>query len=256
MHGRVKTFFTRIAAAFGFLTIMPGLGKALRYPDDLGKSSSFFPVVGLVIGAGLYLISFIPAVSPFLLAVLSLLFMLTITRGLHTDGVIDTFDGFLSGRRERDEILAVMKDARVGALGWVGAFSLYVLKIALFYEIFLHIPANMRSLLILPPVLSRGGVPFYAFLFPPAREENSLGKNFMRGVGLRELLVSTLLMLVLSIRPNIPPALLLPAALLAFWLGWGFVCRAKIGGITGDTIGAGIEFAETLCLLLVLLFVL
>jgi cobalamin synthase len=61
---------------------------------------------------------------------------------------------------------------------------------------------------------------------------------------------------VLSFRPNIPPALLLPAALLAFWLSWGFVCRAKIGGITGDTIGAGIEFAETLGLLLVLLFVL
>ena len=256
MRGRFRNFFTHLSVAFGFLTILPGLGRVALEPGDLGKSSSFFPIVGLVIGMGLYLISLIPAISPFLLAVISLLFMLGFTRGLHTDGVIDTFDGFLSGRRERDEILVVMKDARVGALGWMGAFSLYMLKIALLYEILLHIPPRLQSLLILPPVLSRGGVAFYAFLFPPASSESSLGKNFVQGVGLRELLVSILLMLILSFRTTSPPALLLPAAVLCFWLGWGYVCRAKIGGITGDTIGAGIEFAEALGFLLVLLLVL
>jgi len=256
MRGRIRKFFTHLSVAFGFLTILPGLGRVKLEPGDLGKSSSFFPIVGLVIGMGLYLISLIPAISPFLLAVISLLFILGFTRGLHTDGVIDTFDGFLSGRREKDEILSVMKDARVGALGWMGAFSIYTLKIALLYEILLHIPPRLQSLLILPPVLSRGGVAFYAFLFPPARSESSLGKNFVQGVGLRELLVSILLMLILSFRPNSPPAFLLPAALLVFWLGWGYVCRAKIGGITGDTIGAGIEFAEALGFLLVLLIIL
>jgi adenosylcobinamide-GDP ribazoletransferase len=256
MLGRIRKFFIHLSLAFGFLSILPGLGRVQPEPGDLGRSSSFFPIVGLASGMGLYLISLILPLSPFLRAVMCVLFLLGFTRGLHTDGVIDTFDGFLSGRRERDEILAVMKDARVGALGWMGAFSIYVLKVALIYEILLHIPASHRSLIVLPPVLSRGGVAFYAFLFPPARRESSLGKSFLEGVGLRELLVSVLLMVLLSFRLTIPPALLLPAAVLCFWLGWGFVCRAKIGGITGDTIGAGIEFAETLGFLFVLLLVL
>jgi adenosylcobinamide-GDP ribazoletransferase len=256
MQGRIRKFFTHLSLAFGFLSILPGLGRVQPEAGDLGKSSSFFPIVGLVIGMGLYLISLIPVISPLMRAVLSVLFMLGFTRGLHTDGVIDTFDGFLSGRRERDEILAVMKDARVGALGWVGAFSIYTLKIALIYEILLHIPTSHRSLIVLPPVLSRGGVAFYAFLFPPARRDSSLGKSFLEGVGLRELLVSVLLMVFISFRPAIPPALLLPAVVLCFWLGWGYTCRAKIGGITGDTIGAGIEFVEIVGFLLVLLLVL
>ena len=71
-------------------------------------------------------------------------------------------------------------------------------------------------------------------------------------MGLREVLVSTVLMLLISFRPSVPIAALLPAGILLFWLGWGYVCRAKIGGITGDTMGAGIEFSETLCLLMLL----
>ena len=160
MRGRIRKFFMHLGAAFGFLTIVPGLGNITLEPGDLGKSSSFFPVVGLVIGMGLYLIGLISALSPFLLATLSLLFILVVTRGLHIDGVIDTFDGFLSGRRDKEEILSVMKDARVGALGWAGAFSLYILKLALLYEILLHSTPSLHSLLILPPVLSRGGVAF------------------------------------------------------------------------------------------------
>jgi adenosylcobinamide-GDP ribazoletransferase len=252
MRGRVIKFFSYLGAAFGFLTIIPGFGNIRLESGELGKSSSFFPVVGLVMGMGLYLISIIPGLSPFLLAVISMLFLLGITRGLHTDGVIDTFDGFLSGRRERDEILGIMKDSRVGALGWMGAFSLYVLKIALFYEIYLRLSPGLHSLLMLPPVLSRGGVAFYAFVFPPAGGKSSLGRSFMQGVGLREMLVSTLLMLLFSFRPSVPMAALLPAGILLFWLGWGYLCRAKIGGITGDTMGAGIEFSETLCLLMLL----
>jgi cobalamin 5'-phosphate synthase/cobalamin synthase len=255
MRESLKSFFTRLLLAFGFLTIVPGLGRVHEGADDLGKSSSFFSVVGLVIGMGVYLISLIPVLSPFSRAVLCVVFLFGFTRGLHADGVIDTFDGFLSGRRRREETLAVMKDARVGALGWMGAFSVYILKIALIYEILIHLPESRRTLLILPAVLSRGGVAFYAFLFPPARREESLGKSFLEGVRLRELLASVLLMELLSFRPNIPPALMLPAAVLCFWLLWGFLCRIKIGGITGDTIGAGIEFSEVVGFALVLILI-
>jgi adenosylcobinamide-GDP ribazoletransferase len=160
-----------------------------------------------------------------------------------------------------------MKDSRVGALGWIGAFAVYVLKIALLNEILIHLTESYRSLLILPPILGRGGVAFHAFLFQPARRagsdahaaavgEGGMGRSFTKGVGLGEVVVSVLLMELLCFRPTVPPALVLPAAALCFWLLWGFVCRAKIGTITGDTMGAGVELAELTGLILILIIVL
>jgi adenosylcobinamide-GDP ribazoletransferase len=255
MSGRTKKFATQILFAFGFLSIIPGLGRVQPEADDIGKSSAFFALPGLLLGVLVYLVILIPGLSPFTRAVLSVLLLLGMTRGLHADGVIDTFDGFLSGKKGQD-ILQVMRDSRIGALGWVGAFGVYLLKITLLYEILLHIPESQRSLLILPPVLSRGGVALYAYVFPPARRGSSLGEAFLQGVGLREVIVSIVLSELLSFRPAIPLALMLPAAVLCFWMIWGLVCRRKIGGITGDTIGSGIEFAETLGFALVLLVIL
>jgi adenosylcobinamide-GDP ribazoletransferase len=255
MSGRTKKFITQLLFAFGFLSIIPGLGRVRPEADDIGKSSAYFALPGLLLGVLVYLLALIPGLSPFTRAVLAVLLLLGMTRGLHADGVIDTFDGFLSGKKGQD-ILQVMKDSRIGALGWVGAFGVYLLKVALLYEVLLHLPESHRSLLILPPVLSRGGVALHAYVFPPARREDSLGERFLQGVGLREVIVSIVLCELLSFRPALPPALMLPPAVLAFWMIWGLLCRWKIDGITGDTIGSGIEFAEVLGFVLVLLIIL
>jgi adenosylcobinamide-GDP ribazoletransferase len=249
MGKRLTRFFKQLLFAFGFLTAFPGLGRISVEADDLGKSSSFFALPGLLLGAGVLLISLIPVLSPFTRSVFAVVFMLTATRGLHGDGIIDTFDGFLSGRGDRERILEVMKDSRVGALGWVGAFAVYTLKLALIAEAFTHLPEGRGFLLLLPPALSRGSVALHAFLFAPARGEGSLGRSFREGVGLREVVVSVLLMELISLGAFLSPsdlhsALLFPPGVLFFWLLWGFLCRAKIGGVTGDTMGAGIELAE------------
>jgi adenosylcobinamide-GDP ribazoletransferase len=256
MHNRVYSVFKSLLFAFGFLTIIPGLGSIDVDAEDAGKSSIFFPIVGLMIGGSVYLIRAIPVLTPLTRSIFINIFIILFTRGLHTDGVLDTFDGFLSGRRTDDEILSIMKDSRVGALGFVGTFFLYILKIAIVYEILLHIPYHQESLLLLPTVLSRGGVAFYSFLFPAARVGSSLGRSFASGVRLHHVIGSFLLSQIISIRLGVPFALLLPALIFLFWFLWGLVCRRKIGGITGDTIGAGIEFAECLGFILVLVMVL
>jgi cobalamin 5'-phosphate synthase/cobalamin synthase len=256
MYNRVKEVLRSLLFAFGFLTIIPGLGRIDVDAEDMGKSSIFFPIVGLMLGAFVYLIGVIPVLSPLTRSIFINIFIILFTRGLHTDGVLDTFDGFLSGRRTGDEILSIMKDSRVGALGFVGTFFLYLLKIAILYEILLHVPHHQRSLLLLPTVMSRGGVAFYSFLFPAARVGSSLGRSFASGVRLHHVLGSFLLSQVISIRLGTPFTLLLPAFIFLFWFLWGLVCRRKIGGITGDTIGAGIEFAESLGFILVLIMVL
>ncbi len=252
----VKGVFKNLLFAFGFLTIIPGLGRIEVDAEDMGKSSVFFPIVGLMLGAFVYLIGVIAVLSPLTRSIFINIFIILFTRGLHTDGVIDTFDGFLSGRCTGDEILSIMKDSRMGALGFVGTFFLYILKIAILYEILLHIPYHQQSLLLLPTVMSRGGVAFYSFLFPAASDGSSLGKSFASGVRLHHVLGSFLLTELISIRLGAPLSFFLPAFIILFWFLWGLVCRRKIGGITGDTIGAGVEFSESLGFILVLIMVL
>ena len=251
MGKRLVRFSTQLLFAFGFLTAFPGLGRLGVKEGDPGKSSAFFILPGLLLGGGVLLISHIPLLTPFTRAVFAVVFMLAATRGLHGDGIIDTFDGFLSGGGDREKILAVMKDSRVGALGWVGAFAVYSLKLALLREVLVHLPEGQGLALILPPALSRGGVAFHAFVSPPARRGCGLGARFHAGVGLREVILSVALMELVTLwvflsATRAPSAFLLAPGLLFFWLIWGFICRAKIGGVTGDTMGAGVELAEVL----------
>ncbi len=228
----------RLLFAFGFLTAIPGLG---RIKADAGASSAFFPFVGAFLGCCIFGISFI-TISPLGVAVFIAIFLIIATRGIHADGILDTFDGFLSGRVLKDEILAIMKDSRVGALGFMSAFCIYMLKIAILYEIIRYMPGAHRSLLILPPVLSRGGVALYCRAFPPAGQ--GMGSSFASSIKTGHILTSFLLMELLSFRYFNIMLLLLPVLILALWMVWGIICRKKIGGFTGDTIGAGIEMTE------------
>jgi adenosylcobinamide-GDP ribazoletransferase len=251
MGKRLVRFCTQLLFAFGFLTAFPGLGRLRVEKDDPGKSSAFFILPGLLLGFGVLLISLIPLLTPFTRAVFAVVFMLAATRGLHGDGIIDTFDGFLSGGDDREKILEAMKDSRVGALGWVGAFAVYSLKLALLREVLVHLPAGRGLALLLPPALSRGGVAFHAFVSTPARSGVGLGGSFHAGVGLREVIISVVFMELITFgvflsAMRAPSAFLFTPGLLFFWLIWGFICRAKIGGVTGDTIGAGVELAEVL----------
>ncbi len=234
----IRRAVKRLLFAFGFLTAIPGLG---RVEADAGAASAFFPVVGAFLGGFVFGISFIE-MSPLSVAVFIVIFLLVATRGMHADGIIDTFDGFLSGKTEQKEILLVMKDSRVGALGFIGAFSIYMLKIVILFEILRYIPGAHRSLLILPPVLSRGGVALYCSAFPPAGR--GMGSSFSASIKTRHMIVSFLLMELFSFRYFNAMILFLPVLILSLWMIWGMICRKKINGFTGDTIGAGIEMME------------
>lgn len=203
----------------------------------------------------MYAVSLLRGLSPLSLSIIVCVALLVFTRGIHADGVIDTFDGFLSGKRGREEILAVMKDSRLGALGFTGALCVYLVKIALLYELLQRLSRDPLIYLALPPVLSRGGVAFHAWLFPPASGREGLGKSFRSSVRFRHVVTSFLLTEVFSLRPGDWRTLMLAPPVLLFWAGWGALCMRKIGGITGDTMGAGVELAEVLSFLLVLLIV-
>jgi adenosylcobinamide-GDP ribazoletransferase len=291
---RAKAVFKPILLAYGFLTIIPGLGKVRVDPQDTGRSTGWYPLVGLTIGLLALPLGLAKGLSPFTIAVILCAVTLFLSRGLHADGLIDTFDGFLSGRRGRDEILGIMKDSRLGALGFLGAFCLYSLKIAFLYEVLAklgaaspagslpgaHSGGGLPPLLFAPlpfslwrdippsglmagrfplffailPALSRGGVPVSCALFPYAGGKKGLGRSFTASVTWRAVTLSLLLMACVSLVPGNLFGLLLPPALVLFWAAWGLLCMRKIGGMTGDTMGAGVELSELFCLILVRAF--
>ncbi len=240
----MKKFFRQLLFAFGFLTIIPGLGKLKIKPDDTGKSVVFYPVVGLLIGLFLYLISLLPGLLPLTRSAIMVVFTLIFSRFIHADGFMDTMDGFLSGRKMPRDIIAVMRDSRTGTLGFVSGFSIYILKICLFYEIISKWAGGFPYYLFAAPALSRGGVAISGYMFPYAGGEKGLGRSFVSSIGLFQASVSFLLMGIISFNRDNILSLISAPAVSAFGIIWGLVCMKKIGGITGDTLGAGIEMSE------------
>ena len=248
----MRKFFKQLFFAFGFLTIIPGLGKLKMTPDDTGKSVVFYPVVGLLIGLFLYLINMIPGLSPLTRSAIMVVFTLFFSRFIHADGLMDTMDGFLSGKKIPRDIIAVMRDSRTGALGFVSGFSIYILKICLFYEIISNWAGGFPYYLFAVPALSRGGVAISGCIFPYAGGEKGLGRSFVSSIGLLQALVSFLLMTAFSFNRGNMLSLVSAPAVSVFCIIWGLVCLRKIGGITGDTLGAGIEMSELFYLVLVI----
>ena len=98
--------------------------------------------------------------------------------------------------------------------------------------------------LVAAPVAARWGTVLQAILLPYARSEGGLGKSFVEHVRWREILVASILALgVLFLLWHIR-GLLLALGIGVFALLFAWYVRAKIGGCTGDTLGAGIELGE------------
>ena len=235
--------------AFQFLTIVP-LPFAVRCEEeDLGRSMTYFPLVGLVLGALLAGADFLlapllprPVGDLVLIALLSV-----VTGGLHLDGLSDVCDG-LAARGSRERFLAVMKDSRVGA---VGAMAL-VLGLGLKYQALLAVPLPYkRAVLLFFPLAARFAQVQLTVGAKRARNDG-LGSAFIGGAGLMQF--------VLSYTCTLAAAYLLLGmngiycALFLYLLTWGIKSwsHKRLGGITGDVIGCASELNEIFCLLLLL----
>jgi adenosylcobinamide-GDP ribazoletransferase len=235
--------------AFQFLTIVP-LPFAVRCEEeDLGRSMTFFPAVGLAIGALLAGADFLMApflprgVSDLILVVLNSV----VTGALHLDGLSDVCDG-LAARGSRERFLNVMKDSRVGA---VGAVAL-VLALGLKYQALLALPPQFkRETLLFFPLAARFAQVQMTVGSKRARNDG-LGSAFIGGVGMTQLVLSAVVTLAAGY-------LLLglngvACTTFLFLVTWGIKCwsHQRLGGITGDVIGCASEINEISCLLVLL----
>jgi adenosylcobinamide-GDP ribazoletransferase len=233
--------------ALTFLTKLPWPWRGPADETALARSMFWFPWVGAVLGliywgawAGLQKTLPAPAAAAVLLTL-----TVWITGGLHLDGLADTADG-LGGGRTPAEALAIMKDSRVGAFGVISLILGLILKFSLFLS--LATQASETRALLLFPIISRWSMVLLAYLSPYARAEGGLGQAMTLGVSPRVLLGAGLSAGVLSLLVlGVPGLVLFLAAAALVWLGSLYFQR-RLGGITGDILGATNEVVEVLVL--------
>ncbi len=233
-----------LAASIAFLTRVPVPGAGGFGAEDVGKSARWFPLVGLLLGAVyvlmLYLLS--SRFPPHVIAVLIVIAEALLTGALHMDGLADMTDGF-GGGRTREDVLRIMRDHLIGSYGATALILLVALKITAIGALIQS--RHAVAYLILAPALGRWSiVPLSRFL-PYARESRAAVNH----IGTAELVWASLIVACAT-------------AVAASWRGlvcWGAVsiatawfgrfCFRKIGGITGDTLGANVQISECVVLL-------
>lgn len=229
-----------LLTALRFLTRIP-VGEYPKSEKRLGKSMAYFPFVGLILGGILVLVNwgFSILLAPLVADALTIIALIILTGALHIDGLIDTIDG-LSGGKTKEEILKIMKDSRVGAFGIVGVVSLIMLKLVLLHEMPLPIK---REALLLFPVMGRWAMVVASSLSIYARRKGT-GKAFVDYCGRKELVVASLITLIIVGGLLKILGLELFFFILALTLLLTRFISKRIGGMTGDTLGAVNEIME------------
>ena len=232
--------------ALHFLTIIRLWKVGETTGENLGRSMAWFPLVGAFIGliaAGVAVAAQI-VFSSHVAAVFVVAVLVIVTGALHQDGFADTIDGLAAGW-DRERALAIMKDSAIGSYGVVGLILLITAKVMLIAEI----PRGMLvGTLIAMPVAGRWSTVCLASLFPYARSGSGTAAVFVRFAGKRETAWASVWALVLTAVATQWGGVLSFAACIMWTFCVGTFFLRRIGGVTGDIMGAVNETAEVLFL--------
>jgi adenosylcobinamide-GDP ribazoletransferase len=228
-------------AALRFLTALPMPGGFGAGEEELARSPLWFPAVGVLLGGLAALVArglnFAP---PMPAAAITVLLLVGLSGALHLDGLSDTADGFLSSR-PRERILEIMKDSHVGVMGVLAVAGMLLMKTTSIGSI----PrAAWPGALFLMPVAGRCGILLQMAILPYARPEGGLAAIFYRRRTVLPLLIALGVLGVSAVwvagwRGLAAAAVAMVVSLL--FSAWSYV---RIGGATGDTLGAACELSE------------
>lgn len=235
--------------AWQFLTAVP-LSRVHHDPTpaELALSMRWYPIVGLVLGGALTLGDFLlaPLFARGVVDALLILLLVLLTRGLHQDGLADSLDG-LAGGGSPGERLAIMHDSRIGAIGATGL----MVALGLRYAGLSALPhPGHWPILICMPAVGRWAMVFGVASAPYARPEGGLGAPFFARLRLVDVVCAAAILaiaLFCFLGPFGTLITLVLAGLVA--LSVGTLACHFFGGLTGDTLGAVNELAETAFLL-------
>lgn len=241
----------RLFAGIAFLSRIPVPGAATFDAADVGRATLLFPLVGALLGGVLVLARhvFSPALPPLVAAFLLLAVGALLTGALHLDGLADMADGF-GGGHTKEDVLRIMRDHLIGAYGAVALLLCVGLKASALAALLERGQADLP--LVVAPAMGRWASVFLGRFLPYARRSGGLGSAMTDHVGWMELSGATLLALgmtggLLGWRGGVVFAGV--TAVTAIQGAW---CMQRIGGITGDTMGANTEVCETLVFVVLL----
>ncbi|CAB1077773.1 Cobalamin synthase (EC [Olavius algarvensis Delta 1 endosymbiont] len=231
-------------SAIQFITILPwGKGDSFDPP----RMIPYFPIVGIVLGILLALFDYV-AVSFWGRPVASLLdvvFLVLLTGAFHIDGLADAADGLL-GQRPKEKILAIMKDSRLGTMGLVAIVAGLAIKWAGISSLNDH----RALLLIVVPAYARAGMLFGMRYLPYGRSGGGTGADFFNHhldlYAFRGLAVPLGISVFLGWQ-----AIWLITCFAVITAGLIHYYKRRLGGITGDMLGAMAEILEAGLFLLV-----
>ena len=242
MLGRASAAFL---LALEFLTIVRLRRHASVEARAIGASVSWFPLVGLLLGAMLVAVDWL-ARAAFPVAVATALVLLAgvvLTGALHLDGLADTADGLFGGHTP-EQRLEIMKDSRTGSFGVVAV----VLALLLQYAALVGLDGRPRgATLLATPVLARFGVVLALTVFPSARP-SGLGHIYRQNATPNPLVLATGAVLLVIAVPGVVLLVWTAVAAVLTLMGGAFASR-RLGGLTGDIYGALVVLVESAVLL-------
>lgn len=226
--------------ALQFLTRLPAPRFAEFNPRDLSRSAIWFPLVGILIGGIVAAAVWAGGHgSPWIGALAGLVVWVWITGGLHVDGLGDVADALGAAHRSPERFLEVLRDPHIGAFGAMAIGLQLIAKLVLLAEISTA-PALLALLLV--PAWARWGTLVWSLALPPLASGS--GERFSWEISRMGTIAQGIGLVALSLwlAPPLLAALLVIPALALYW-------RVRLGGITGDCLGASVEVTESLLLL-------
>ena len=236
--------------AVQFLTRIPTPQIADLDPRDLSRSAIYFPLVGLIIGAALLLAFAVGGVAGINVGALFVLITwVWITGGLHLDGLGDIADAFGAAHSRPERFHEVLKDPHTGSFAVIAITLLLIAKFVLLAEL---VGEAMPWGLLLVPAWARWATLVWSRMVPPLQSgppmQSGMAERFAWEIEWSSIVTwgAALIAASLYLAPNLLMALTVVVAGTYYW-------RWRLGGITGDGLGASIEVME--CVLLLALVV-
>jgi len=233
-------------AALRFFTRLPAPRWVGHSAEQLNHAARYFPLVGVIVGAiGAAVTLGALRLWPAPLAVLlGMAATLLATGAFHEDGLADSIDGF-GGGWTKEQVLAIMKDSRIGSYGAIGIGLALLAKFEVLSVLAVSPAPTFLFVLIAGHSVSRFAATTLIFTLDYARDDaSSKSKPLATRMGKGELALAALF--------GLTPCLLLPALSVAVALALTAVVTLlaarhfvkRIGGYTGDCLGATQQLAE------------
>ena len=241
MHPALTQAVNRYFVAQMFLTRLPS-PVSLRWSEkELAASTVYFPVVGIIVGMIAAIAWFIgfKLWSENIAALLAVAATVLATGAFHEDGLADSADG-LGGAFEINRKLQIMLDSRIGTYGSVLLLFVILAKIFAITEVN---PAHITGTLIAAHVIARWTSLPLICNNVYVREEGT-GKPFAATVNQKQLAISTVVTIVICILAIGWHVIIVLPIVAAFVWGSQWYLRRKLGGVTGDVLGAVNSLSE------------